>query len=84
VAEPDVKDLKERLNLIVDRRNQLVHEDDAETAAARAAIDDTLVSEAIDFLSSVQSQLSRLGQRALCRNTRAVVDAGGLEPSLER
>lgn len=60
LGESDVKDLKERLDLIVDRRNQIVHQDDAETASGRAAIDDKMVTEAIDFLSSVVSEIDGL------------------------
>jgi hypothetical protein len=60
LGEPDVRDLKERLDLIVDRRNQIVHEDDAETASRRAAIDSVMVTDAIDFLAGVVSAIDAL------------------------
>ncbi len=60
LEEPDVKFLKERLDLIVDRRNQIVHQDDAETASGRAAIDELLVLDAIDFVSSIVAEIDAI------------------------
>jgi hypothetical protein len=46
--------VKDRLDLIVDRRNQIVHEDDADLSGTRAPIDTGLVTGALDFLESLR------------------------------
>jgi hypothetical protein len=45
--------LRERLDLIIDRRNAVVHEDDSDGAAGRQPIDRTLVEDAISFIEAV-------------------------------
>jgi RiboL-PSP-HEPN len=49
----DTKRIKEQLDLIVDRRNAIAHEDDAGASGERAPIDSALVSSALDFIESV-------------------------------
>jgi hypothetical protein len=42
-----------RLDLIVDRRNAIVHQDDADLTGSRSPIEETLVTTSLDFLQAV-------------------------------
>jgi hypothetical protein len=60
MGENDVGGVKTRLNLIVDRRNQIVHQDDSDLAGARLPIDTALVTAALDFVESVVEAIDGL------------------------
>ncbi len=49
----DVRALKDRLDLIIDRRNAIAHEDDADLAGGRSPIDLALVIAALDDLAAI-------------------------------
>lgn len=49
----DAKTVKERLDLIVDRRNAIVHEDDSDLSGSRSPIEEVLVTTSLDFLGAV-------------------------------
>ena len=56
----DAAEVKTRLNLIVDRRNAIVHEDDKDTQGNRKPIDKPLVVEALETLETVVAALDEL------------------------
>ena len=57
----DIRDVKTTLTLIVDRRNKIAHEADADPtlAGARWPISDQLVTGAIDFIEEIVSSIER-------------------------
>ncbi len=54
------KTVKERLGLIVDRRNAIVHEDDADGSGERSPIDAPLVEDAIGFIGEVVAAIDEI------------------------
>lgn len=56
----DTKQVKERLDLLVDRRNAIAHEDDTGASGERAPIDAELVASAIDFIEDVGSAIDHI------------------------
>lgn len=59
-GEVDATKAKRRLDLIVDRRNAIVHEDDADPAGSRSPIDELLVNEALDATEQVVGAIDQL------------------------
>lgn len=57
----DVKRVQARLDLIVDRRNAIVHEDDSDSpGGSRAPIDEPLVTEALNLLEQIVGAIDQL------------------------
>jgi hypothetical protein len=57
------KDIKQRLNLIVDRRNKIAHEADIDPTfgiGSRWSIDELLVGEAVDFIEMLVESIHRV------------------------
>ena len=58
------KDVKDRLNLIIDRRNQIAHEFDMQPALGvsniRNPIDRILVNDAVDFIEKVANAIYKV------------------------
>lgn len=56
----DTKRTKEQLDLIVDRRNAIAHEDDSDGSGSRAPIDLPLVEASLQFLEDVVAAIDRI------------------------
>jgi hypothetical protein len=53
LGQPDAVAVKVRLDLLVDRRNAIVHQDDTDLTGSRSPIGEALVATSLDFLQAM-------------------------------
>jgi hypothetical protein len=60
IGQADAKTSKDHLDLIIDRRNAIAHEDDTDLLGSRSPIEEALVMTSLDFLEAVVSAIDDL------------------------